>query len=226
MKIIPILALTIFLTNTNWVIAAGFDCTKASTNIEEMICSNETLSKLDDQNTQLFKQYKSASNDLNLIVQDQRDWLKHTRNSCQDASCLETEYGKRSAYLSSRIESNIATTSTDLISNTEAIKNEPLVDLNQTPDGVEVQASDKRTVPEGLEVKEPVMQQDLPKIEEGRLSSAKQISQPIVDSELNTHEASKPSSFKAQYAHVFSGMLILVVFVLGVFFPAVMRKVF
>lgn len=226
MKIIPILALTIFLTNTNWVIAAGFDCTKASTNIEKMICSNETLSKLDGQNTQLFKQYKSASNDLNLIVQDQRDWLKHTRNSCQDVSCLETEYGKRNAYLSSSIESNIATTSTDLISNIEAIKNEPLVDLNQTPDGVEVQASDKRTVPEGLEVTKQTLHEDTHKIEEGKLSSANQISQPIAENEPNTQEASMSRSFKAQYAHVLSGLIVLFVFLLGLSFPVVMRRVF
>lgn len=226
MKIIPILALTIFLTNTNWVIAAGFDCTKASTNIEKTICSNETLSKLDDQNTQLFKQYKSASKDLNLIVQDQRDWLKHTRNSCQDASCLETEYGKRNAYLSSSIESNIATTSTDLISNTEAIKNEPQVDLNQTPDGVDVQASDNMNMLDGLEETKQIVREDISKVEEGKQSILIHISQPIAENEPNTQEASMPRSFKAQYAHVFSGLIVLFVFLLGLSFTVVMRRVF
>lgn len=226
MKIILTLVLTIILINANLVNAAGFDCTKASTNIEKMICSNETLSKLDDQNTQLFKQYKSVSNDLNLIVQDQRDWLKHTRNSCQDASCLEAEYEKRNTYLSSRIESNQGANTTDSISDNQSTKNEPLVGIKQMNDGVEAQASGAMTISDGLEVTEPVMQQDLPKIEEGKFSSASQISEPTLDSELHTQEASKPSSFKAQYAHVFSGLLILLVFVLGVSFPAVMRKVF
>lgn len=226
MKIIPILALTIFLTNTNWVIAAGFDCTKASTNIEEMICSNETLSKLDDQNTLLFKKYKSVSNDLNFIVQDQRDWLKHTRNNCQDAPCLEETYHKRNAYLTSRIESNQVTNMTDSISDIEVVKNEPLEEVIQTKNGIEAQVATRIAMTDATEETVSVKQTDLTKIKEEPLSTANQIAQQSAEGVLGTQEASITRPLMARYAHVLSGLIILLVFFSGLSFPVLMRKVF
>ena len=226
MKIILTLVLSIFLINVNLVNAAGFDCSKASTNVEKIICSNEELSKLDDQNTLLFKQYKSVSNDLYLTVQDQRDWLKHKRSNCLDAPCLEDIYHKRNAYLKSSIESNQITNMADSMSDIEVVKNEPLEEVIQTKNGVEAQVATTIAMTDATEETVPVKQTDLTKIKEEPLSTANQIPQQFAESVLGTQEASITRPFTARYAHVLSGLIILLVFFSGLSFPVLMRKVF
>jgi len=77
--------------------AASFDCAKASSNIEKLICSNPKLSTLDEE---LDKSYKGALSNSRLgktdqIVSAQKQWLKQTRNKCTDELCLNTSYSSR-----------------------------------------------------------------------------------------------------------------------------------
>jgi len=74
--------------------AASFDCAKAGTNVEHMICDNPELSKLDDE---LNESYKAALKDKSQVVsikQVQKQWVK-VRNSCPDTGCVESAYQKR-----------------------------------------------------------------------------------------------------------------------------------
>lgn len=85
----------------NQVMAASFDCKKASTATEKMICADSNLSSLDDD---LQKGYRAASSALKpseregLLV-EQRNWIKYVRNICTDGSCLGKVYDARISLL-------------------------------------------------------------------------------------------------------------------------------
>lgn len=74
--------------------AASFDCAKAGTKVEKMICADAELSRLDEE---LSAAYKTALQDekrADSIRQAQKQWMKE-RNKCQDAVCLESSYLNR-----------------------------------------------------------------------------------------------------------------------------------
>lgn len=86
--------------------AASFDCGKASTHIEKLICSDPDLSKLDEK---LGEDYQGAlgkadEEQKQLLLTEQRHWLKHTRNVCQDITCLKLAYWSRQAELETYFE--------------------------------------------------------------------------------------------------------------------------
>lgn len=82
--------------------AASFDCTKASTKIEKLICGNNELSKLDEALSRIYQQALDRSIqaldpsiDRQQVIKEQREWLKNTRNICGDVECLKDAYKKR-----------------------------------------------------------------------------------------------------------------------------------
>ncbi len=69
---------------------ASFDCQKASTDVEKLICSDTQLSVLDED---LAKAYKSAvQKDPDRVKTQQQRWLKYTRNDCNTLECLKDAY--------------------------------------------------------------------------------------------------------------------------------------
>ncbi|MDR2080500.1 MAG: lysozyme inhibitor LprI family protein [Campylobacteraceae bacterium] len=62
--------------------SASFDCKKATTDIEKLICSDEELSKLDDELGKAYKELldKVNKNDKEIIRQQQRDWIRDRRH--------------------------------------------------------------------------------------------------------------------------------------------------
>lgn len=89
----------ILLCFTTNVTAASFDCAKASTNIEKMICADDNLSKLDEELNTIYKQALSAETSKEELKKQQLMWLKKVRKSCKDAACLKIWYGDRIAVL-------------------------------------------------------------------------------------------------------------------------------
>ncbi|MBI1424372.1 MAG: DUF1311 domain-containing protein [Gammaproteobacteria bacterium] len=81
--------------------AASFDCAKASTKVEHLICGNAELSKLDSKLGQDYQSVLRKANDeqRQRVVSEQRHWLKHTRNVCEDKTCLKLAYWSRQAEL-------------------------------------------------------------------------------------------------------------------------------
>jgi uncharacterized protein len=74
--------------------AASFDCAKASTNIEKLICGNAELSKLDEE---MGEAYKAALRNAGHPIsekQAQKKWLI-TRDACIDANCVKHAYELR-----------------------------------------------------------------------------------------------------------------------------------
>ncbi len=77
---------------------ASFDCGKAQTKVEHLICDNPEISKLDDE---LKAGYKAALQDekqADSIKQAQKQWMKK-RNGCADAACVKSAYETRVAAL-------------------------------------------------------------------------------------------------------------------------------
>lgn len=79
--------------------AAGFDCAKAATKIEKMICANATLSSLDEEMNAAYRQRLGLKYSEENIAESQRRWLIG-RNRCGDVQCLEASYRERLAEIS------------------------------------------------------------------------------------------------------------------------------
>jgi len=82
------------LLAANTACAASYDCDKASTKVEKMICTDPELSKMDEKlGSSYHDALKTVSNPFALRLQ-QRKWMK-LRNQCTDKSCLEAAYQGR-----------------------------------------------------------------------------------------------------------------------------------
>jgi uncharacterized protein len=78
--------------------AASFDCTKAASQVEKLICAEDELSRLDDE---LAAAYRAVSGDpgaADQVRRDQRQWLA-VRNACRDRACIKSAYDRRLADL-------------------------------------------------------------------------------------------------------------------------------
>lgn len=75
--------------------AASFDCAKARTKIEHIICDTPEISKLDEVLATHYR-VEQAGTDAGELKKKQREWLKE-RNGCADANCVKRAYEKRIA---------------------------------------------------------------------------------------------------------------------------------
>jgi uncharacterized protein len=78
------------------VSAQSFDCKKAQTPIEKMICADPGLSELDEYLGRYYAAGRAELADAASCLQaDQAQWLKATRNACDTGACLKTAYLNR-----------------------------------------------------------------------------------------------------------------------------------
>lgn len=90
-------ALLVILLFTSSAFGASFDCAKASTPVEKIICESPRLSALDDE---LAATYAAALKiDRDAVRASQRRWLAEDRNQCDYDGCLEASYLLRIAIL-------------------------------------------------------------------------------------------------------------------------------
>ena len=77
--------------------AASFDCAKARTPVEKLICGRPQLGELDEKLDAAFKGAKDGllPDEARRVTQEQLQWLRTVRNSCTDAACLEQAYTAR-----------------------------------------------------------------------------------------------------------------------------------
>lgn len=69
----------------------SFDCGRASTDAERMVCTDPTLAALD---VQMAGRYRTAINDAS-VVEAQKTWIHDVRDACTDINCLHTAYQQR-----------------------------------------------------------------------------------------------------------------------------------
>ena len=86
----------------------SYDCSRAESSVEELICSDEALASLDRQLAQVWNSVLSLSRDmvdLPMVKAEQRGWIKG-RNDCWKDNdvrgCVENSYKKRIAELQAR----------------------------------------------------------------------------------------------------------------------------
>ena len=90
-------------------LAASFDCNKAASATEKLICGDAETSALDDKLQQAYKAALAAASettDKKALAKEQRNWIAYTRGICQDTACLQQVYTARIAVLA-RNEKNI-----------------------------------------------------------------------------------------------------------------------
>lgn len=87
---------SIFFVFPSILHAASFDCEKAVSKIEKIICLDREVSDLDSNLGRLFYLLKGGSKS---IVEDQKNWLKNTRDKCEDIDCLKSVYIARISFL-------------------------------------------------------------------------------------------------------------------------------
>lgn len=76
--------------------AASFECAKATTSMEKLICSNDDVSGLDEELGQVYKEALIKYVDKkDMMVRQQRNWIKWIRSQCANTSCLLTLYEAR-----------------------------------------------------------------------------------------------------------------------------------
>ena len=90
--------LTLILLLSISLFGASFDCTKAQSNVEKMICSDVELSALDDNLSKAFKEALKSTEDKDQLKKEQFLWMKE-RNQCKDNACTQKSYKSRTAEL-------------------------------------------------------------------------------------------------------------------------------
>jgi len=75
--------------------ATSFDCAKAFSTVEKLICSNDELSRLDSELAVSYKQALAASRNIRETKTSEKEWLRVARGICSDVTCLKEAYQKR-----------------------------------------------------------------------------------------------------------------------------------
>jgi uncharacterized protein len=92
-----ILALFIVASLSRNTFGASFDCAKASTSVEKMICSSPELSRLDDELGVQFKTAKARADANGMrpqFIATSREWLR-TLSECVNQNCIRQVYEQR-----------------------------------------------------------------------------------------------------------------------------------
>ena len=81
--------------------AASFDCKKATTSVEQTVCADDELSRLD---STLASVYRSELNARNIakkktFEREQGQWRRETRDACNTRDCIRDAYFSRLATL-------------------------------------------------------------------------------------------------------------------------------
>lgn len=85
----------VWLLCPSTTMAASFDCAKAGTMIEKLICGDFELSKLDEELGKVYSVARNKASDPLVLKQHQRTWLKERNKRCKSVSCLSIMYRER-----------------------------------------------------------------------------------------------------------------------------------
>ena len=88
--------------------ATSFDCAKASSIVETLICRDPALSQLDDRLSAAYSAARTRSGNAPQVSAEQRAWMVQ-RNQCQTAACVSGAYSARIAALENGIQAGPTT---------------------------------------------------------------------------------------------------------------------
>lgn len=81
---------------------ASFDCKKASTNVEILICSDPILAKNDFEFSSHYKIIYESAKDKARLKKEQIEWIRLIRDKCLDIECIRIAYRERKNYISAQ----------------------------------------------------------------------------------------------------------------------------
>lgn len=79
---------TASVTPEKTAIEASFDCGKAASKIEKLICASPETAAADKRLSDVYRAARAKAEDANAIRAQQVEWIKSQRNACADAACL------------------------------------------------------------------------------------------------------------------------------------------
>ena len=72
----------------------SFNCDKATTVVEKLICADEDLAQLDVELNQVYREVLEQVEEPQKLKEEQLQWLK-SRNRCEDRQCVQLQYVQR-----------------------------------------------------------------------------------------------------------------------------------
>ncbi len=84
----------------SFTFAAGFDCTKATSTVEKLICSDDKLSKADEQLSAVYSEALHSAASAAAFKKEEINWIRTERDRCRTRECLAAVYKKRIDVLS------------------------------------------------------------------------------------------------------------------------------
>jgi len=93
----------IFMTISSWHYGASFDCAKASSVSENLICTDYELSQKDDELNLVFQQARSIFGNDSEFRKNNIDAWKWREANCFDKTCLLRWYSSRKIYFESML---------------------------------------------------------------------------------------------------------------------------
>lgn len=161
---------------------ASFDCTKASSEVEKIICQTPSLSTLDDTLAKAYSNARSKSADIEKLKSEQINWIKNTRQCKNDIECITNSYKKRIAELEPNNTQSDEIVASNLITNTQAAAQSTAIAQNTQASVPPITTDlDKNTPPS-------ISEQNTQPPENSQLSTTA-----TEKSSLITSEAEKPS---------------------------------
>jgi uncharacterized protein YecT (DUF1311 family) len=90
--------------------AVSFDCDKAATYTERLICGDAELSRLDDELNAAYKIALKDGKHAKAIRQSQKKWLGSQLSHCKDVACVREAFEKRLSWLQQPIVTELTGT--------------------------------------------------------------------------------------------------------------------
>jgi uncharacterized protein YecT (DUF1311 family) len=81
----------------------SFDCAKARTMVEKLVCANPRLARLDTRMAVSYSTLRARPEDGRALLAEQRAWLREERDKCENPECLVSRYQGRVKALEERI---------------------------------------------------------------------------------------------------------------------------
>ena len=78
---------------------ASFDCDRAASEVEHIICGDSGLSRLDEALAEAYRQALSSAAEPDALRSQQADWLRDHRDPCRHRHCLVSAYRQRVGWL-------------------------------------------------------------------------------------------------------------------------------
>ncbi len=99
MKVKQIMVTAALLAVSTGVLAASFDCAKAGSKAENLVCSDARLSASDSDLSAAYQAAIKNSDNPAGIKQDQISWIKNQRDACATVACMQQVYDSRISVL-------------------------------------------------------------------------------------------------------------------------------